>query len=42
LGQIKINYLADIVATNEDPTKNVSALGNIVFVMKDGEIIKQL
>ena len=42
LGQIKANYLADIVATNEDPTKNVSALGNIVFVMKDGEIIKQL
>jgi imidazolonepropionase-like amidohydrolase len=42
LGQIKINYLADIVATNEDPTKNISALGNIVFVMKDGEIIKQL
>jgi len=42
LGQIKINYLADIVATNEDPTKNISALGNIVFVMKDGEIIKEL
>ena len=42
LGQIKVNYLADMVATNEDPTKNVSALGNIVFVMKDGEIIKQL
>jgi imidazolonepropionase-like amidohydrolase len=42
LGQIKINYLADIVATNEDPTKNVSALGNIVFVMKDGEVIKEL
>jgi imidazolonepropionase-like amidohydrolase len=37
LGQIKINYLADIVATNEDPTKNISALGNIAFVMKDGE-----
>ena len=42
LGQIKINYLADIVATNEDPTKNISALGNIVFVMKDGEVIKEL
>jgi len=42
LGQIKVNYLADMVATNEDPTKNISALGNIVFVMKDGEIIKEL
>jgi len=42
LGQIKINYLADIVATNKDPTKNISALGNIVFVMKDGEVIKEL
>jgi len=42
LGQIKENYLADLVATNEDPTKNVSALGNIVFVMKDGEVIKEL
>ena len=42
LGQIKVNYLADMVATNEDPTKNISVLGNIVFVMKDGEIIKEL
>ncbi len=42
LGQIKVNYLADIIATNEDPTKNISTLGNIVFVMKDGEIIKEL
>jgi len=42
LGQIKANYLADIVATNEDPTKNISVLGNIAFVMKDGEIIKEL
>ena len=42
LGQIKENYLADLVATNEDPTKNISALGNIVFVMKDGDIIKEL
>ena len=42
LGQIKVNYLADIVATYEDPTKNISALGNIVFVMKDGEVIKEL
>jgi len=42
LGQIKVNYLADMVATNEDPTKNISALGNIVFVMKDGEVIKEL
>lgn len=42
LGQIKANYLADIVATEEDPTVNVNALGNIVFVMKNGEVIKHL
>lgn len=40
LGQIKATYLADIVATNENPIQDISSLGNITFVMKDGEIIK--
>ena len=40
LGQLKAGYLADIVATNEDPTKNIATLENIIFVMKEGVIYK--
>ena len=40
LGQLKEGYLADIVATNEDPTENISTLENVVFVMKEGVVYK--
>lgn len=38
LGQLKEGFLADIVAVEEDPTKNVSTLENVVFVMKHGVV----
>ena len=41
LGQIKAGFLADIVAVDEDPTKNVNTLEKAVFVMKEGVIYKE-
>lgn len=41
LGQIQPNFIADIVATNEDPTENINTTENVVFVMKEGRIYKQ-
>ncbi|WP_053992107.1 amidohydrolase family protein [Mangrovimonas sp. TPBH4] len=40
LGQIKEGYLADLIATNDDPTENIATMENVVFVMKSGEIYK--
>jgi len=40
LGQITPGFLADIVAVNDDPTKEISTLENVVFVMKEGTIYK--
>ncbi len=41
LGQLKAGFLADIVATDDDPTKNINTMESISFVMKDGVIYKQ-
>ena len=41
LGQIKKGFLADIIATDESPIKDISTLKNIVFVMKDGKVYKK-
>ncbi|KAA1244564.1 amidohydrolase family protein [Aquimarina sp. RZ0] len=41
LGQIAPDFFADIVAVNEDPTKDISTMENVVFVMKDGKVFKQ-
>lgn len=40
LGVIASGYLADIIATNEDPTQDITTTENVVFVMKDGKIYK--
>jgi imidazolonepropionase-like amidohydrolase len=40
LGQIKANYLADIIAVDEDPTRNISTMETVTFVMKNGVIYK--
>ena len=36
IGVLEPGYIADIIATNEDPTKNINTVTNVVFVMKDG------
>jgi imidazolonepropionase-like amidohydrolase len=40
LGQLKEGFLADIVAVNENPESDVNTLRNVVFVMKEGKIVK--
>lgn len=40
LGQIKVGFLADIIAVDDNPVKNISSLENVTFVMKDGNIYK--
>ena len=41
LGQIATGFFADIVATDDDPTKNISTMENVVFVMKNGKVYKK-
>ena len=41
IGQLKKGFFADIIAVDEDPTKNISTMENVVFVMKNGVIYKQ-
>ena len=41
IGQIKAGFIADIIATNDDPTQNISTMKQVVFVMKDGKIYKK-
>jgi imidazolonepropionase-like amidohydrolase len=40
LGSIEANKLADIIAVNGDPTKDVKVMGQVNFVMKDGVVYK--
>ena len=40
LGSIEKNMLADIIATEGDPTVNVEQMGKVKFVMKDGIVYK--
>jgi imidazolonepropionase-like amidohydrolase len=41
IGEISAGAFADIVAVNEDPLNNISALERISFVMKEGKVYKQ-
>ncbi|MDA0325919.1 MAG: amidohydrolase family protein [Bacteroidetes bacterium] len=41
LGQIKTDYIADIVATDSNPIDDISAMERIDFVMKAGKIYKK-
>lgn len=40
IGVLEAGYLADIIATNEDPTANVKTVTDVIFVMKDGVVYK--
>jgi imidazolonepropionase-like amidohydrolase len=41
LGSIETGKLADIIAVDGDPLKDVKVFGKVVFVMKDGVVYKQ-
>ena len=41
IGKIKKGFFADIIAVDDDPTKKISTMENVVFVMKDGKVYKQ-
>lgn len=41
LGQIKTDYIADIVATDSNPVDDISAMEHVDFVMKAGKIYKK-
>jgi imidazolonepropionase-like amidohydrolase len=36
IGVIEPGFMADIIATNEDPSQNINTVTNVVFVMKEG------
>jgi imidazolonepropionase-like amidohydrolase len=40
LGSIEKNKLADIIAVDGDPIKNIEVMGKVNFVMKDGVVYK--
>jgi imidazolonepropionase-like amidohydrolase len=42
VGSIEVGKYADIIAVTEDPLENVEMLENVQFVMKGGEVFKNL
>ncbi len=41
LWEIKPGFMADIIAIEDDPQKNIDEFKKVTFVMKDGIIYKQ-
>lgn len=41
VGQLKEGFFADIIAVNDDPTKKINTMENVVFVMKEGKVYKE-
>ena len=41
LGELKVGYLADIIAVDGNPIEDFSAIRRVKFVMKDGNVFKK-
>lgn len=42
IGLIQNGYFADIIAVEENPLDNIRTLENVVFIMKEGDVIKNI
>jgi imidazolonepropionase-like amidohydrolase len=40
LGEIKKDFLADVIAVDGNPFEDIKVMRNVLFVMKDGVIYK--
>ncbi len=41
-GEIKAGLRADIIAVSNNPLENITAMENVSFVMKKGDVFKSL